>query len=318
MFLPALHHHIYNSNPFGMGYFAMNPKINFLLGVACATSPVSMFAMPYSFSNPFLGSIFMQSPAFGFSNINTYSNPFNTLNNNFNINTPAVNNTFIYSGINTGIGSIPGTSGFPTIPPMPNFSMLPVPQIAPVKTTNTQSSSTIDDTEPQGMNLNKNKNEYGPAFLNKVKEIAKRLNCNYRDLLGIMNSESGINAKAKNPNSSATGLIQFIESTANGLGTTTAELANMSPIQQLDYVEKYIRNTKRMAGFSDTDKLSAGELYALIFLPARAKRDVITSLGERYYSGNDQLDKNKDGQITKDELGQIVKNSYVSDNSFLA
>ncbi len=172
--------------------------------------------------------------------------------------------------------------------------------------------------EPQGSTLKKDKSQYGKAFLKKVKQIAKRLNCNYRDLLGVMNSESGINAAAKNPNGSASGLIQFIESTANSLGTTCAALRRMSPVDQLDYVEKYLQRMKSAAGFSSNHKLSAGELYALVFLPARAKREVLASSGEAYYAANRGLDKNHDGKITKDELGARVKSHYVSDNSFMA
>ncbi len=160
--------------------------------------------------------------------------------------------------------------------------------------------------------------EYGPKFLEKVKQIAQRINCDYKDLLGVMNSESGINASAKNPNGSATGLIQFIESTARGLGTTTAQLRRMKPIKQLDYVEKYLAQNKSAAGFSSGHKLSAGELYALIFLPARASRQVLATRGETYYSANRGLDKNKDGKITKDELGNRVISKRVSDTSFYA
>ena len=164
--------------------------------------------------------------------------------------------------------------------------------------------------------MNRRGNGYGPEFLAKVKQIAKRLNCNYRDLLGLMNSESGIRTDAKNPKGSATGLIQFIESTANELGTTTAELRRMSPIEQLDYVERYLAKAKANAGI--TGKLTAGDLYALTFLPGRANRQVITTIGEEYYAKNTGLDLNHDGRITKNELGQRIRNKYVSDNSFLA
>lgn len=291
------HTHIY-SNPFAMGAMAMNPRINFFLGLAAATS---------SPCNPFMGSLFNVSyPVFGYANPSPVFNPFGYINNNFNFSTPVFNNSFVYSGINAGIGSIPM---MPVSFPIPKFSFSGFGSVT---------SSNNADNEPQGVNLNKNKYKYGPAFLNKVKEIAKRLNCNYRDLLGVMNSESGINAKAKNPNSSATGLIQFIESTARSLGTSTAALANMSPLEQLDYVEKYLQRAKSAAGLSSNDKLSGGQLYTLVFLPARAGRDVIASSGEAYYSANKGLDTNKDGKITMAELDQRVKNKYVSDNSFLA
>ncbi len=181
-----------------------------------------------------------------------------------------------------------------------------------------QSSSYYNAPNIKGRTLSRDNSQYGPAFLNRVKQIAKRINCNYRDLLGVMNSESGINSRAKNPYGSATGLIQFVESTARGLGTTTAALRAMSPLQQLDYVEKFLVANKRAAGFSDKHKLSAGDLYSLVFLPARAKREVLTQRGEAYYSANYALDKNRDGKITKSELANRVHSFYVSDNSFLA
>ena len=183
---------------------------------------------------------------------------------------------------------------------------------------NNSSSFNNNNSTPatSGITLNKKGNGYGPEFLEKVKQIANRLNCNYRDLLGLMNSESGIRADIKNPHGSASGLIQFVESTANKLGTTTAQLRQMSPIKQLDYVEKYLSQAKRNAGL--TGQLSGGDLYSLVFLPGRANRDVLTTSSENYYKKNKGLDANKDGKITKLELGQRVQAKYVSDNSFLA
>lgn len=280
MFFISSHNFNIYSNPFSMGCMAMNPRANFFLGLAGAT------AMP-GFCNPFAGSIF-NVPYMPYIQM-PFVNPFGYLN------------TFQYTG---GMG---GTNPFGLMNFMPS-----------VNASVSSSVSVSTDREPQGANLNKNKDEYGPEFLNKVKEIAKRLNCNYRDLLGVMNSESGINAKAKNPNSSATGLIQFMESTAKSLGTSTSALAAMSPVEQLDYVEKYLQRAKKTAGFAQNDKLSGGQLYALVFLPARAHREVLASSGENYYGANRGLDTNKDGNITMSELDNRVRDKYVSDNTFLA
>lgn len=52
--------------------------------------------------------------------------------------------------------------------------------------------------------------------------------------------ESNLNPKAVNPYSGATGVIQFLPSTARYLGTSVSELYNMSIYQQLYYVDKYI------------------------------------------------------------------------------
>lgn len=68
----------------------------------------------------------------------------------------------------------------------------------------------------------------------------------------------------------ATGLIQFLKSTAKGYGTTTAELAKMTFSQQLDYVDEYLnrgtkkyrKNGKIKTSYTQTD------LFMTIFYPA--------------------------------------------------
>ena len=133
-----------------------------------------------------------------------------------------------------------------------------------------------------------------------------------------MNSESGIKSDAVNKQSNATGLIQFMPKTAQGMGTSVERLKKMTPLEQLDYVEKFLKTTKKQAGFSENAKLSAGQLYALVFMPAKAKQEVFTTKGEKAYNWNKGLDLNKDGKITMTELGQRVISSRVSDSSFLA
>ena len=159
------------------------------------------------------------------------------------------------------------------------------------------------------------KAELGEEFLDKVKQIAKRLNCDYKDLIGLMNSESGLNPKARNKRSRATGLIQFMPSTARELGTSVDSILNMSAIEQLDYVEKYLQKAKKIR-FGSSEKLDAGELYALTYLPARANRSVLATSNEKYYKWNKGLDLNKDGKITKDELAQRVERKQVNDMYF--
>lgn len=157
--------------------------------------------------------------------------------------------------------------------------------------------------------------ELGEEFLEKVKQIAKRLNCNYKDLIGLMNSESGLNPKARNKRSRATGLIQFMPATARELGTTVDAIRNMSAIEQLDYVEKYLAKAKKIR-FGSREKLDAGELYALTYLPARANRNVLATSNEKYYKWNKGLDLNGDGRITKQELAQRVENKQINDMYF--
>ena len=63
--------------------------------------------------------------------------------------------------------------------------------------------------------------QLGAGFCKKLEQVAKNINCDPKDLLGMMQSESGINPAAYNNNGGATGLIQFMPSTAKSLGTTT-------------------------------------------------------------------------------------------------
>jgi hypothetical protein len=182
-------------------------------------------------------------------------------------------------------------------------------------------ASVEKDVSYNSQKLSKNSNKYGKAFLNKVKQIAKNINCDYRDLLAIMNSESGINAsqwcKIKGEENKAVGLIQFRSSTAKMLGTTLTALSQMSPIEQLDYVEKYFKywiNVKGLTG----KKLSAGDVYALVYTPAYVNKEVLSSSGDNFYNKNKALDVNKDGKITKSDLAQQLRKKDVSESSFLA
>ena len=72
--------------------------------------------------------------------------------------------------------------------------------------------------------------------------LSQNPNINKKDIYQIMLGESSLDPKAKNPNSTATGLFQFIESTANNLGTTTDEISKMTPAQQLNLYGRYINN----------------------------------------------------------------------------
>lgn len=153
-------------------------------------------------------------------------------------------------------------------------------------------------------------------FLNKVKEIANRIGCDYKDLLGVMHSESGLNSKAVNKQGGATGLIQFMPSTAKELGTTTSDLYNMSAYDQLDYVEKFLIMAKNRSALKNKAKLSAGDLYTLIFMPAKAGKETIATRGSKEYSWNKGLDTNKDGIISNTELGNRVISHHVNESIF--
>jgi len=146
-------------------------------------------------------------------------------------------------------------------------------------------------------------------FLNKVLDIAKKLQANPDDLMADMAFESGLNPYAQNASSQATGLIQFMPSTAVSLGTTTEKLLEMTAVQQLDYVYKYLqRFTGKLNSLSDV-------VVAVLWPAAVGQPDsyILFSQGGGAYAGNSGLDLNKDGNVTKGEAAQraiAVRDSY--------
>ena len=73
----------------------------------------------------------------------------------------------------------------------------------------------------------------------KLQEIADKHGFTVEELLNVIQKESNFDTSAKNPTSSATGLIQFMPGTAEGLGTNIEEVSSMGAIDQLDLVDKY-------------------------------------------------------------------------------
>jgi len=157
---------------------------------------------------------------------------------------------------------------------------------------------------------------HGQDFIERVKEIAKKVNLDYKLILATMKHESGLNPSAQNPNSYATGLIQFMPSTAKSLGTSVSELKNMSALEQLDYVEDFYMNHKR-AGLTPKVK-SVEDSYFLVFYPRAVGETDDFVLGsevsddrvETIAKQNSGFDKNKDGEITRGEVKNFIKRNW--------
>ncbi len=153
----------------------------------------------------------------------------------------------------------------------------------------------------------------GEGFSEKCESVAASLNCNVNDLLAMMYSESGISTTATNSSSGAVGLIQFMPSTLSANGYSSSEVANMSAVEQLSVVEDIMLKLKATAGYSQSDELDTGSLYAICFLPAAAQNETVCSSGGTYswaYSGNSGLDLDGDGAITKTDLANRLNSKY--------
>jgi hypothetical protein len=145
----------------------------------------------------------------------------------------------------------------------------------------------------------------GLEFKNSVVGIAARLGCDPSHLMAAMAFETGesFSPSIQNPKSKATGLIQFMPTTALDLGTTIDALAKMSALDQLKYVEKYLTPyANRMRSLSD--------MYMAVLYPKCVEKVDSTILFERgtvAYSQNAGLDVNNDGFITKGEATSKVQ-----------
>ena len=143
-----------------------------------------------------------------------------------------------------------------------------------------------------------------PEFIKEVEAMAGRLGTRPEFIMATMSFETGgtFSPSVKNPTSSATGLIQFLDSTARGLGTSTGELSRMSSVEQLHYVEKYFQPF--------TGRLGTLEAVYTSVLSGSPKPDPNTTLfsaGSNAYSANRGLDLNGDGRITAGEATSKVR-----------
>ncbi len=151
-----------------------------------------------------------------------------------------------------------------------------------------------------------NRNE----FTEKVNNICTELRIEANWLMFVMWFESKLNPHAVNPISGATGLIQFMPSTARSLGTSAEDLKRMSNVEQLDYVLAYLRPYKgKMKTWVD--------VYLAVFYPkAIGKPDfVITS--DIVAKQNKIFDINKDLDISVGEIKKVLQEHIPKEYRYL-
>ena len=144
---------------------------------------------------------------------------------------------------------------------------------------------------------------YRVPFIAKVQEISTKLGINPNWLMAIMNWESArtFSPSVKNPKSTATGLIQFMDFTAKDLGTTVEQLARTSAVEQLDWVYKYYaRYRSKLKSYTD--------LYLTTFYPVAVGKPSSFVIGSTPAKAreiarvNSSFDNNGDRIITKGEI----------------
>lgn len=146
-------------------------------------------------------------------------------------------------------------------------------------------------------------------FLNKVKDIASKYGTSPAAILATMHFETGgsFSTGVKNAaGSGATGLIQFMPSTAKSLGTTTEALAKMDRIKQLEYVDKYFAQTPLRKNQENTVE----DVYMSVLWPKAVGKPsdyVLFEKGTKAYEQNKGLDTTGKGYVTKADAAGKVK-----------
>lgn len=172
----------------------------------------------------------------------------------------------------------------------------------------TASASNISEFRSNVTHSHRITNEYISAVLWGASELG----VNPLELHALIGFETAYTYRTdiKSSVSSATGYIQFLESTARGLGTTTKDLAAMSPEEQMAFVVKYLRRWGIGAGST------VGDMYMAIFAPAHINKpdNYVVYSGEAA-AKNPALDLDGDGEITKYE---ILSKVYDQDTGMIA
>lgn len=163
------------------------------------------------------------------------------------------------------------------------------------------------------------------GFIENSKAVADRLGIDHTDLMKVIGFESkGFDAQARNPGSSASGLIQFMEKTAPELGTDIESIRQMSGNEQLKYVEEYLKQHGVKAG------MGLQEIYMSVLAgnTGAAKKSALwnsradpnTKSGQqerKNYEANKGLDIDRDGTISPMEATQMVEKQWDQSNRAL-
>jgi len=153
------------------------------------------------------------------------------------------------------------------------------------------------------------------GFRAELLRVAQRLGLNPDAIAGVIALESRFDPQANNHQPGdppgfnpkrATGLIQFMPTTAARMGTTTTAIFGMNATQQLALVEQYFRGVPRL-----TPGSRVGDYYLAGFMPAfiGAPDEVpIAFKGTPAYDQNAGLDRNKDGILTAGDVRARLEN----------
>ena len=168
----------------------------------------------------------------------------------------------------------------------------------------TPTYSRIDYNNPKLKEDIKN-NKFEPYFLKALEEMCLDLKIHCMGLLSVIYHESKFDPKAQNLKTKATGLIQFLPSTAKYLRTSIDNLLGMSQIEQLNYVRAHFETFRRKANYKDPKEVAKAVFYPDCIGTSKCE---VTREGSETYESNKSADTNGDGILLVDEYVQRALN----------
>lgn len=146
-----------------------------------------------------------------------------------------------------------------------------------------------------------------------IVDVARSLGIDPDWLATIISFESArtFNPAEKNPYSGATGMIQFMPSTAERLGTTVAQIAKMSQAEQIrGPIYHYFNSFGRLGTLDDT--------YLAVFFPAAIGKSDDYVVGTRdgtefqqaVYNQNRGFDGSGAGVIRRGDIVSTIRGLY--------
>lgn len=144
-----------------------------------------------------------------------------------------------------------------------------------------------------------------PQFKQKVLVDSESLGIDPNWLMACMAFETGctFSPSIRNKWTGATGLIQFMPSTARVMKTSVEALSRMTAEDQLEYVWRYF-------GLIDKSLNSLEDVYMAILWPSAIGKPndyPIFSINHTAYKPNKGLDHDHDGSVTKAEACARVR-----------
>lgn len=144
---------------------------------------------------------------------------------------------------------------------------------------------------------------FTPEKAASIARVAKNIGVNPNDLAAVISFETGgtFSPSKRNPNSSATGLIQFMAGSGGTkgkyYGMTRDQFGSLSFDEQMKYVEKYFLDRSSRFRAGNEAKNTTGDVYGAVTGYGYKK-------GSREYELNKVWDSNKNGVIEKGEMVQ--------------